>query len=510
MLLHHKKIVDRLVKKRGFKRCHVIAAFKILPQLPLQDLHMCCINLTRYCQGKKWSRSTASKMQSILRVILLELKPNHHIDKKFTSRLRINRRLWETKKIESGKIKEPEKNLRIVFGKKFSNPSHPLHRNLLKCFQYLNEETCIASPLTAKNILTYFRQVLFPYFFKKWSPPSTRQSFESLNTDEIRKLTSNFRSNKLRWLQHFGNIFFSPQNCLLEREDVKKAKLDTEKRLRRLRRNFDRGNNNNNITTGSGSKHRLTVEELEKIHAATTQNPKEELLFLLMISTGLRAGGVVRIRMMDIFQNSDCRFPKNFGETIEKGNKKVRFALIERVRQILPVYAQYHRPEDEKSIYLFPGCSGSEYPTSHISPGSVYSLFRKWTVSAGLPLSDPKFHPHALRHTFALTLLGLGNTPEDVAKLMNHTSTACTQKYYLKESIQEVIGRTQIPWYHHLNGVQKKEKNFLHTLPSFLRPSPAIPAKPSLLQKLETFLFKTHKNESYKKSKNTNFRYRSP
>jgi len=51
-----------------------------------------------------------------------------------------------------------------------------------------------------------------------------------------------------------------------------------------------------------------------------------------------------------------------------------------------------------------------------------------------------------MRHTYGHMLLETGNPVETVAKLLGHSSSKTTEKFYLKESAGEVAKRANIPW----------------------------------------------------------------
>ena len=55
-------------------------------------------------------------------------------------------------------------------------------------------------------------------------------------------------------------------------------------------------------------------------------------------------------------------------------------------------------------------------------------------------------HPHALRHSYAHILLNSGNSVDIVSKLLGHSSSSTTEKFYLKETASDVAERANIPW----------------------------------------------------------------
>ena len=113
-----------------------------------------------------------------------------------------------------------------------------------------------------------------------------------------------------------------------------------------------------------------------------------------------------------------------------------------------------HRPASS-TPYLFPGTTGE-----HISTEAIRVRFQKLCTQAGL--SGKEFHPHALRHTYAHLLLETGNSTDVVSKCLNHSSTEVTEKFYLKENIEEVTQRATIPW------LREDSKRKEIPLPSFL------------------------------------------
>jgi len=200
--------------------------------------------------------------------------------------------------------------------------------------------------------------------------------------------------------------------------------------------------------------HRLSVDELEAMFESSKSNLLDEILFMLMITTGLRAGGVSNIKLENVvtFVNNKMIVKQN-GRTLEKGGKWFTFVINKRVNELLEKWIETGRKS--MGSYLFPG-RGEDIG---ISTHRINTIIKNIGKRAGV--EGPHVHAHSLRHTFAHNLLEEGNKPELVSKMLGHASSLTTEKYYLKESAAEVSTRLNIPW------LSREKANA--TLPSFLK-----------------------------------------
>ena len=200
--------------------------------------------------------------------------------------------------------------------------------------------------------------------------------------------------------------------------------------------------------------HRISSSDLDRLHEECRKNPRDELTFLLMITTGLRIGGVAQIQTSAVVDVVDHAYvARTQGRTKEKGGKWTSFILTERVQVLVREWLVTHRPASA-SPCLFPGATGGNIHTETIRVN-----FQKACARANL--YGKEFHPHALRHTFAHLLLETGNSVDIVSKCLNHASASTTERFYLKENIQEIADRAVIPW------LQRSTKREV-ALPAFL------------------------------------------
>jgi integrase len=191
----------------------------------------------------------------------------------------------------------------------------------------------------------------------------------------------------------------------------------------------------------SGDKHIIPTDELDLIYnQAVKSSIFDQLMFLMFITTGMRVGGFVRIKLNHIctISNNDITILPN-GRTLEKGNKWFEFPINPTVNNLLKIWISTFRKGN--SDYLFPS---SVTFTNYIATNTVRNRFKKLCILASL--SGKHLHLHSLRHSYAHILLKCGNNISDISKLLNHSNTHTTEQFYLKESISEVVNRANIPW----------------------------------------------------------------
>lgn len=187
-------------------------------------------------------------------------------------------------------------------------------------------------------------------------------------------------------------------------------------------------------------KHRISAIELECIHSAACENQRDELIFMLLITTGMRIGGLANLKIENICDvvGKDIVI-KERGVTLEKFSKWFSFVISPKVSTLLINWIKYSR-EASKSPYLFPGKTSED----HLSTHHLRECFNNIIKRSGLV--GKHLHPHALRHSFAHMLLESGNDIECVSKIMGHSSSKTTSQFYLKESAAEATARANIPW----------------------------------------------------------------
>jgi integrase/recombinase XerD len=156
----------------------------------------------------------------------------------------------------------------------------------------------------------------------------------------------------------------------------------------------------------------LSAQEVRALFAALP-NPRHRLMTLLLYSSGLRVGELVRLRAADL--DLDRRLIRvRHG----KGGKDRYTLYAEAVAEDVAHYRALYRPEH----YLFPGPRGDR----PISTRSVQKVIAAAAARAGI---EKRLTPHTLRHSFATHLLEQGVDLRHIQELLGHASPATTQIY---------------------------------------------------------------------------------
>ena len=388
----------------------------------------CSQSLALVAEEFNWSEATFQKYLRLFKQILKETSA----DVNFINGLRI--------------IKEQPPFNRVL-GKRFErlDPNDPQRMMLEDWVQKLRAGTQNKSELSLRNVMSFYLNTCLPKLdltvaaLAEDPEPDVRSKFEDAGmmiTSICGEAQKPDASRKARWLSFLLGVI------------LKSSVIIPEERLKNSY--FTQPSEEDDGTDF----HRIASKDLDAIHHECARDAKHELLFLLMITTGLRIGATAQILIRNVADVSATEIKvRPQGRTKEKGNKGVTFVMTEKVQAKVHDWLAKSRPADT-SPYLFPGkCSG------HISTDAIRKIFKDACQRAGL--SGKKFHPHALRHSFAHLLLETGNSVDVVSKCLNHASSSVTEKFYLKESAAQVIERANIPW---MQTGKRKEPE----LPSFL------------------------------------------
>ncbi|MCX7919629.1 MAG: tyrosine recombinase XerC [bacterium] len=162
----------------------------------------------------------------------------------------------------------------------------------------------------------------------------------------------------------------------------------------------------------------LTQDELKKLLSAPNINDPigiRDLAILTLFSyTGMRLSELVHLNLQDV--NLQERFVRVMG----KGSKERIIPLVAPVIKVLSDYLDIRPFVDNDALFL-------SSLKKRISPRMVQYLVNKYRIKAGI--SQEKFSPHKLRHTFATMLHGKDVDLIDIQALLGHSSVATTQIY---------------------------------------------------------------------------------
>ncbi len=157
----------------------------------------------------------------------------------------------------------------------------------------------------------------------------------------------------------------------------------------------------------------LSLAEVRRLLDAA-RGTRTQALLMLMYSSGLRVGEVVKLRPDDLE-------PARGLLRVRKGKgAKDRYTLLSnRALEAVDRYRASHRPER----WLFPSRADGERP---MTTRTAQKLVRATAARAGLA---GRVTPHVLRHSFATHLLEAGTDLRYIQTLLGHASTRTTEIY---------------------------------------------------------------------------------
>ena len=172
-----------------------------------------------------------------------------------------------------------------------------------------------------------------------------------------------------------------------------------------------------------------SMEEIAEMIEALGMSKKglrNQLLFKLGISTGLRCSDLVKIKVKDV--KGKTSFILNEDKT-----KKKRTVYLNSVLAELMEYLETLAEDEE---YLFPNSKGG-----HISVTQAYRILEK----AGELIGNHSIGTHTMRKTFGYTYYQEHKNLAVLMKIFNHSSQEVTARYIgiTEESIETSLKNTR-------------------------------------------------------------------
>lgn len=171
----------------------------------------------------------------------------------------------------------------------------------------------------------------------------------------------------------------------------------------------------------------LEPRQVDRIIGAAT-NPRDVLLVRIPWRSGIRVSELISIRIQDIdFDNRAIvikmqKIRKRDGKAIER--RRV-IPIDQGTLDMVKEYLEWRKQFPYKGDRLFP-----------ITRQRVDQIFWKLGRRAGIKeIGDPtisqhrKFHPHHLRHSFAIHCIKRGMSVERLQKILGHQSPTTTSVY---------------------------------------------------------------------------------
>lgn len=153
---------------------------------------------------------------------------------------------------------------------------------------------------------------------------------------------------------------------------------------------------------------RAKIEQVKAV--LLKQSPRDHLLFVLGINTGLRVSDMLKLRVGDV-QNSHIVIKE------QKTGKVNRFLVNQKLRQALDEYLRDLANEE----YLFPSRKGGR----PILRGQAYRILSTAAEAVGLT----EIGTHTLRKTFGYHHYQRFRDVALLQEIFNHSSPSITRRY---------------------------------------------------------------------------------
>jgi site-specific recombinase XerD len=164
-------------------------------------------------------------------------------------------------------------------------------------------------------------------------------------------------------------------------------------------------------------KHPLTPPQVTALIQAakrSTDSKRNESLMLLLLDTGLRASEVCSLKVEDV------DFSTNSFKVTGKGNKPRLCYFGRSTSKVLGAYLRIRKAQPYEPLFAARG-GGS------LSANSLLQLTTRLAKAAGI--SPGLCSPHALRRTFAVSLLRNGGNVFALQAMLGHTDLQMTRRY---------------------------------------------------------------------------------
>ncbi|TVM14539.1 site-specific integrase [Oceanidesulfovibrio indonesiensis] len=175
----------------------------------------------------------------------------------------------------------------------------------------------------------------------------------------------------------------------------------------------------------------ISLKDVKSIKKLLVESPRDRLLFVMGINTGLRVQDLLALKVSDLMY-------RKVGDRVtireRKTNKENVFIVNKEIKQALDAHLQTADHKEEH--YLFKSRKGFNAP---LSTYAVTKMVKRWCAAVNL---KGNYGAHTLRKTWTYhQRKTFGVSWEVLAKRLNHSSPAVTRAYLgiQEEEIETVL-----------------------------------------------------------------------
>jgi len=173
------------------------------------------------------------------------------------------------------------------------------------------------------------------------------------------------------------------------------------------------------------------VKHIKAIKKLLIENPRDRLLFIMGINSGIRVQDILLLRVGDVQY-------KAIGDRItikEKKTGKENVLIVnQEIFDAFKAYIKWAEPKEHE--FVFKSRKGSNYP---LTTFRVMKLVKSWTGAINL---KGNYGAHTLRKTWCyMQRKEYGVSWEVLAKRLNHSNPAITRRYMgiKEEEVEEAL-----------------------------------------------------------------------
>lgn len=173
------------------------------------------------------------------------------------------------------------------------------------------------------------------------------------------------------------------------------------------------------------------MKDIRSIKKMLKGNPRDYLLFVMGINTGLRVQDMLKLKIRDV---EECPVGSRISMKEKKTGKENVFMMNREIREALDAYleSEKHKPDD----FLFKSRKGRNAP---LTTYAVMNYIKGWCAAINM---KENVGAHTLRKTFCYhQRKTFGVSWEVLAKRLNHSSPSITRRYLgvKEEEVEEIL-----------------------------------------------------------------------
>lgn len=178
----------------------------------------------------------------------------------------------------------------------------------------------------------------------------------------------------------------------------------------------------------------IDLKNIKSIKKLLSDNPRDRLLFIVGVNSGLRVQDILALKISDV---KSCSIGDRIAVKEKKTSKENVFIMNKEIFAALQAYLDTIELIDDH--FLFKSRKGRNYP---ITTYAVTQMVQRWCDAINLV---GNFGAHTLRKTWCYhQRKTFGVSWEVLAKRLNHSSPSITRRYLgvQEEEVEEILLNT--------------------------------------------------------------------